>query len=72
MFRFHSMNGALSPPVNGGVLRMYHLPGRVVRHPERNPPSRNHPLAAHNEAIYDEELGLTSKEMTALSQAGVI
>ena len=29
-------------------------------------------LAAHNEAIYDEELGLTSEEMAALSQAGVI
>ena len=71
MFRFHSMNGALSPPVNGGVLRMYHPPG-WVRHPGRNPPSRDHPLAAHSEAIYGEELGLTSKEMTALSQAGVI
>ena len=22
LFRFHSMNGALSPPVNGGVRRM--------------------------------------------------
>ena len=29
-------------------------------------------LAAHNEAIYGEELGLTSEEMAALSQAGVI
>ena len=29
-------------------------------------------LAAHNEAIYGQELGLTSEEMAALSQAGVI
>ena len=29
-------------------------------------------LAAHNETIYGEELGLTSEEMAALSQAGVI
>ena len=29
-------------------------------------------LAAHNEAVYGEELGLTGEEMTALSEAGVI
>ncbi len=29
-------------------------------------------LAAHNEAIYGEELGLTSEELAALSEAGVV
>jgi len=29
-------------------------------------------LAAHNEAVYGEELGLTGEEMAALSEAGVI
>ena len=29
-------------------------------------------LAAHNEAVYGEELGLTGEEMAALAEAGVI
>ena len=50
--------------VQGTIPRLSDTPGRI-RHLGAT-------LAAHNQAIYGDELGLASEEMAALAEAGVI